>query len=174
MNVKSRVLLEVTHQIVHRAGREGHRNAAGFTKEVVTMAGCAANVGRVAVRLDNPRQHIDRGKDLKRPVDRGSANPATVCVRTKLGDELFRREWSGVLQHRVDDGRSWCCQTVAMIAENALDIWPGEGWGFRMMVVCCMRCHDTMILPEMGPCLIWVNLRWSREVMEVFVDDRRL
>lgn len=97
---------------------------------MMTVTEGVRNVGGVTVRLDQPGQHVDRGQDLQRAINRGAANgwPGRVLhVIAELCHELFGGKGSGMRQHRIDDGCPGGGEAVPVLHEDGFDILPGEG-----------------------------------------------
>jgi hypothetical protein len=81
------------------------------------------------VRLDNPRQDVNSGKHLKRPIHGSPADFGSCVVSAQLGDELLGGEGAGVAQDCVNDRRTWRGEPIAVCAEHLLDLIAGEGLG---------------------------------------------
>jgi len=137
---------EIPDQIVDRAGREGHRLATVFAKQMVSVSGRTPDIDGVAVRLHDPGEDVDGGEDLKRPVYRRPANARSFRSLAQLRHELFGGKWPGVAKDSVDDGRTRSGQAVAVFAEDALDFGAGKGCWFSMVRMSTVINHVLIIL----------------------------
>ena len=103
---------EVADELVHRAGREGHRRSAVGTDQVVAVAGGASDVGRVAVGAEDAAEDIDRGEELKRAVHGRPADLGDALAEVR--DHLLGGEGATAGEDVGDDGAARGGRAIAV------------------------------------------------------------
>lgn len=126
---------QVADQGIDRAGRKGHGRAAVRAKQVMSVAGRAAKVGGVAVRLDDAGEDVDCGEDLERAVDGGATDLRAIWRVAELGHELLGAERAGVPEHGLHDRCARGGEPVAVGAQDSFDLGArGCAGGFGMVM----------------------------------------
>lgn len=126
MYLESGVFCQVVDEVIYRACGKGDGRSTCLAEQMVPMSGSAPDIGRVTIRLNDAGKHIDRGENLKRSIDRRSADLRSARRVSELGDKLLGGERAAVTQDRVHDRGSWRGQAVSVIGERLLDIGLGE------------------------------------------------
>jgi hypothetical protein len=110
------IAAKILDHLVKWAAGERHDRAAFRTNQVMPVTRSADYVRWVAPGLKQPSQHVDRGQNLKRSINRRPAN------LRHLVDELFGGEWSFATEDRLHDPAPWGGHSVTMFQQQCFDV----------------------------------------------------
>jgi hypothetical protein len=141
LNCEIGVAAKIPDHFVERAAGERHDRAAFRADEMMPMTRRADDVRRMAARLQQPGEHIDRGQYFERPIN---GRPTNL---RHLVDKLLSSERAFAAENRLHDPTARRRHSIAMLQQQCIDFGRLKLSGGRSHA----KKGSTGVQPEVVP-----------------------